>query len=176
MARVMERKQTGAPKAAKAPDRSVFLEERRGIVAGAGSIVKSKLFGDPLGKKDETTARLCYEQVGGLAPWRGAKTSKIPGMKKFATRLEADGLFCVEVNTDWRKVPFTHQLPQLFSADAQSRFVVSNNVNEDKLRSQVGGTCGMIFGELAKHVKDVGKDLTGLGRWSWVLLEGANSH
>ena len=172
----MERKQTGAPKVAKAPDRSVFLEERRGIVAGAGSIVKSKLFGDPLGKKDETTARLCYEQVGGLAPWRGAKTSKIPDMKKFVKRLEADGLFCVEVNTDWRKVPFTHQLPQLFSADAQSRFVVSNNVNEDKLRSQVGGTCGMIFGELAKHVKDVGKDLTGLGRWSWVLLEGANSH
>ena len=34
----------------------------------------------------------------------------------------------------------------------------------------------MVFGELAKHVKDVGKDLTGLGRWSWVLLEGANSH
>ena len=140
---------------------------------GVGKILKSKIFGDPLGKKEEGTARFGYEQVGGVAPWKGEKTSD---MQNFVKRLEADGMFCAEVNTDWRKVPFTNQLPQLFSANAQSRFVVSNNENEDKLRSQVGGTCRMIFGDLAQHVTDVGKDLTGLGRWSWMLLEGANNH
>ena len=52
MALIMERKQSGAPTVAKAPDWSVFIEEQQVIVARAGSIVKSKLFGDPLGKKE----------------------------------------------------------------------------------------------------------------------------
>ena len=93
----MERKQTRAPKVAKAPDRSVFLEERRGVLEGAGKIVNSKLFGDPLGENDEGTALFGYEQVGGMAPCKGEKTWKTPDMKICSKRLEADGMFCAEV-------------------------------------------------------------------------------
>jgi hypothetical protein len=101
-----------------------------------------------------------------MAPWVTGKYSKIPGMKRFIKRIMADGLFCAEVNTNWAKVPFSNKLPQLFSAEAQSRFVTGHNSNEDKRRSQYGGTCGMILGSLSSHVTKVGVDPTNLGRWS----------
>ena len=34
----------------------------------------------------------------------------------------------------------------------------------------------MVLGSLSSHVTKVGVDPTNLGRWSWMMVEGANGH
>ena len=67
--------------------------------------IKSSIIGDRLGKKEEGLIRLAYEKLGGIAPWVTGKNSKIPGMKKFIQWIDADGMFCAEVNTNWAQIP-----------------------------------------------------------------------
>ena len=62
-------------------DRAAMCQERQGIRSGAGKMIKSRIFGDRLGKKEDGIVRLAYEQLGGMAPWVMGKYSKIPGMK-----------------------------------------------------------------------------------------------
>ena len=56
--------------------------------------------------------------------------------------------------------------------------VVSQNKNEgkDTGNKQRGGTSKIIKDSLAAYVKKLGTDHTGLGRWSWYLLEGEPGH
>ena len=42
--------------------------------------------------------------------------------------------------------------------------------------SQRGGTATVLNGALSKYIKDANVDHTGLGRWSWVKLEGQPGH
>ena len=58
------------------------------------------------------------------------------------------------------------------------RSVTSQNKTEgEKIgNKQRGGTSTVIRDVLTAYVKDSGVDHTGLGRWSWYLLEGEPSH
>jgi hypothetical protein len=54
--------------------------------------------------------------------------------------------------------------------------VSAHNVHEDKHAGwvQEKGTGAICFGKCTGYIKKVGQDKTGLGRWSWILLGGAN--
>ena len=58
------------------------------------------------------------------------------------------------------------------------RLVASQNKleGEDLGNKQRGGTATVIKDSLAAYVKDSGSNHTGLGQWSWYLLEGELAH
>ena len=53
------------------------------------------------------------------------------------------------------------------------RISFSNNKNES---IQYDGTAVISLNDTAHQVQTTGSDPTGLGRWSWMLLEGKNNH
>jgi len=52
--------------------------------------------------------------------------------------------------------------------------VVSHNTHENKLPVQEGGTGLLLFGPLIEYldIKNSGKDISGLGRWTMMLIKG----
>ena len=52
----------------------------------------------------------------------------------------------------------------------------AHNVHHKVNHQQWGGTFAATFGELATRVSEMGKDETGLGRWSWMLCKGHDGH
>ena len=58
------------------------------------------------------------------------------------------------------------------------RSVQSHNTTATKNmgRSMRGGTATVLTQHLSSYVKDCDTDYTGLGRWSWYLLEGEPGH
>jgi hypothetical protein len=66
------------------------------------------------------------------------------------------------------------QLPELFRSENAIHTVVSYNRFENWGRRQQGGIFGLVFGQLASKVQEVGSD--DLGRWSWMLLKGRAGH
>jgi hypothetical protein len=53
---------------------------------------------------------------------------------------------------------------------------LSTDVHKDKHagRVQAGGTGTICFDKCTGYIRKVGRDETGLGRWSWILMGGAN--
>ena len=56
------------------------------------------------------------------------------------------------------------------------KITAAHNVHHKVNRQQWGGTFAATFGKLATRVSEMGKDETGLGRWSWMLCKGLNGH
>ena len=56
--------------------------------------------------------------------------------------------------------------------------VAAHNVHESRNagKLQEGGTGGICFGDATGYITKVGRDEEGLGRWSWILLGGAEGH
>ena len=52
----------------------------------------------------------------------------------------------------------------------------AHNIHHKVNHQQWGGTFTATFGELATWVSEMGKDETGLGRWSWMLCKGLDGH
>jgi hypothetical protein len=48
--------------------------------------------------------------------------------------------------------------------------VASNKINKLINRDQMGGTTIVVLGRICDVVREVGKDLTGLGQYSWIRL------
>jgi hypothetical protein len=71
-------------------------------------------------------------------------------------------------------MPDEGQLPELFHSENAIHTVVSYNWLENRGCQQQGGTFGLVFGQLASKVQDVGSDK--LGRWSWLLFWGRDGH
>jgi hypothetical protein len=64
----------------------------------------------------------------------------------------------------------------MFQRELACTRVSAHNVHEDEHagRVQEGGTGAICFAKCTGYIKKVGQDKTGLGRWSWILLGGAN--
>ena len=50
--------------------------------------------------------------------------------------------------------------------------ITSNNVHDNSSNRQFGGTATMIFNYVASTINGSGHDSSGLGRWSWIQLQG----
>jgi hypothetical protein len=62
------------------------------------------------------------------------------------------------------------QLPELFKSENAIHTIVSFNQFKNWGHQQQGGTFGLVFGQLASKVQEVGSD--DLGCWSWMLFKG----
>ena len=83
-----------------------------------------------------------------------------------------------EVCINWAALKPSQTMASLLRHEASLRSVHSHNKRATKNigRQQRGGTATIINERLAPFVKDSGTDHTGLGRWSWYLLEGTPGH
>ena len=83
-----------------------------------------------------------------------------------------------EVCINWAALKPSQTMASLLRHEENLRSVHSHNKRAEKNigRQQRGGTATSINERLALFVKDSGTDHTGLGRWSWYLLEGTPGH
>jgi hypothetical protein len=101
--------------------------------------------------------------------------SKVKTIRRYVRKNDLDGFFGAEANINWKKMSEDKgQLPELFWSENAIRTMVSFNRFENWGRQQQGGTFGLVFGQLASKVQEVGSD--DLGRWSWMLLKGRAGH
>jgi hypothetical protein len=66
----------------------------------------------------------------------------------------------------------------MFQRELACTAVAAHNVHMRKhaKRAQEGGTGNICFGDATGYVKKVGRNDKSLGRWSWILLGGAEGH
>ena len=54
----------------------------------------------------------------------------------------------------------------------ETKSVHAHNTNENNTIKQQGGTCVTIMERYGQYVKEIGKDPSNLGRWSWLKIKG----
>ena len=73
-----------------------------------------------------------------------------------------------ETQTDWYQVPNDQQFDRLVGLGEDQRHIAAHNFH-DKTRYQPGGTLIAAYGRATGYGRvEVGKDDTGLGRWTWM--------
>jgi hypothetical protein len=123
--------------------------------------------------KNSDIMRLGFNNVDGI-PATVTNNSKVNAIRRYVRKNDLDGFFGAEANINWKKMSDEGQLPELFQSENAIRTMVSFNRFENWGRQQQGGTFGLVFGQLASKVQEVGSD--DLGRWSWMLLKGRAGH
>ena len=137
----------------------------------------AKTFGDHLTEKDDGSIRIVSQNINCI------------GVNQFCNQKEErakDWLIQNNVDiTGWQELGVAfHMLPSAkrLSNRMQDirwnkiRVSSSNNKHESTNTFQYGGTSVMAFDEAAHRIKSTGADLTGLGRWTWILFEGKSNH
>jgi hypothetical protein len=128
------------------------------------------------GRKEEGITRLLYENANGIHNRLGGN-EKLDKAKDLINELEADVVAYNEHRQNLRHKDNRNGWNQLFrGGEADVRSVVAHNVHEaDRIgRVQEGGTGLVMFGPLTEYLDMPGseKDITGLGRWTTMLLKG----
>ena len=126
--------------------------------------------------KGEGCIRLLYENVNGINN-RISNNDKVEKAKEMIDELEADVVAFNEHRLNMRHKDNVNGFSQLFrGGEAVIQSVVSHNINENISRVQEGGTCMMAIGPITDYIahanRQEGKDITGLGRWSVITLQG----
>jgi hypothetical protein len=73
-------------------------------------------------------------------------------------------------------MPHSGKLESMFQSKNALYSVTAHNKHRTNSWKQYGGTFAMAFGELATKGTDLGVDLTGLGRWSWIQFSSKEGH
>ena len=125
-------------------------------------------------KKHDDAIRLFSANMNSMSFWlRG--NYKAERLKHVLQQYGVDSAGIQEVCINWSAFKSSQTMASLLRYGAQPiRSVASHNKREDSKsvgRSQRGGTATIINEQLCSYVKDSGVDHTGLGRWSWYLLE-----
>ena len=102
--------------------------------------------------------------------------NKVNVICRWIQKYDVDGFFGVESNLNWKMMPQDGKLPELFRSKNAIHTVTGHNTHKNFGHRQQGGTFGMVFGQLASRVKDVGSNEAGLGCWSWILMQGRDGH
>ena len=129
-------------------------------------------------RKDDGIIRMVSQNIGCL----GIDTltnSKQDTAIEWLIRNEVDVFAWQEIGIAFHKVPGYERLSERIRDRRWNkvRLTYSNNIHDDSPEQfQWGGTSMMCFNEAASRVKSSGKDLSGLGRWSHILLEGKYQH
>jgi len=131
-------------------------------------------WGDQLTDKEADTVRLlgCTMGPTGLSP---QNRHHVQLVKDFIRHTQADILGAYEVNTQWNNLG-KHQHPsELFRTDRALRCQTSHNKHDKGCRGgtfQWGGTMLTAHDTITTQLTQKGQDPKGLGRWSWMLLQG----
>lgn len=130
--------------------------------------------------KHEDAIRFFSTNINSMNMWSN-NNYKADRLKHVVHHYQVDSVGLQEVCVNWSKYKSSHTLASLLRHGHQPlRSVASYNKLEGKNkamgRTQRGGTATIIGDQLSSYVKDSGVDHTGLGRWSWYLLEGSADH
>ncbi len=85
-------------------------------------------------------------------------------------KYRVDILCGCKTQIDWCQVPQSRKFHNLFGAGTETRSIIGHNINERMRPNQFGGCAMMAMSTIAPEVIDTGVDITGLGRWCWMLL------
>ncbi len=107
--------------------------------------------------KNWDIVRLGFNNVDGILVMV-MNNSKVNAIRIYVYKHDLDGFFGAEININWKKMPDEGQLPELFCSENAIQTVSSFNQFENWGRRQQGGTFGLVFGQLASKVQDVGSD------------------
>ena len=132
-------------------------------------------WGDEMCNKEDDTIRITYQNVNNFQTTHHAD-SKMERGKDWIAQHDIDIIGWAEVGIAWQKCKSTHKLYTRFKDMRwrQFRSSTSNNKREAFSTRQFGGTATIAINECSSRVTSTGADETGLGRWSWLLLEGRN--
>ena len=126
-------------------------------------------------KNHDDAIRLFSANMNSMSFWL-RDNYKAERLKHVLQQYGVDSAGIQEVCINWSAFKSSQTMASLLRYGAQPiRSVASHNKREDSKsvgRSQRGGTVTIINEQLCSYVKDSGVDHTGLGRWSWYLLEG----
>ena len=116
-----------------------------------GRIKREEIYRDPLGSKPEGISRLLLESFVGMEKWK-TRDEKVVQGGKLARRIEAYMYCGSEPRANWAKIWHDCQLKNIF--DSENKLMAVTGYNEHKKigRVQEGGTCAMVFHELATMV------------------------
>ena len=130
-----------------------------------------KNWGDKIVKKKDGVLRVITCNLGGL-DINPCGNVDVSNTKEFIKEYEADVIGMQEPNINWKKMPHNGQPSELFRTENKMVCMTACNKHENFTRRNYGGTITMAVGEVADQVALTGEDDTGLGRWTWLLIEG----
>ena len=143
-----------------------FLDKEKCAINPSGG------FGDDPLDRPQASHRIGFYNLHNLSKYRNdEKLNQI-----FATiqQYSFDALMMAEIGVCWQKIETNSQWDYRVDQRFQHKSVFSNNVNELKQTEplQWGGTGITAINDLSTSVISKGRDPSGLGRWSWLLIEG----
>jgi hypothetical protein len=124
-------------------------------------------------KKGHGWVRIMFENWNSLGVC--TQSWKFDRLNYLVKRLNIDIVAGCECQTDWSKVDKDNQFHSLLAPGRAKKGIASHNTTERIHRDQPGGTALTGVGRICDVIKEVGSDKTGLGRWSWISLSGANT-
>ena len=138
---------------------------------------KLSTFGNGMAPKEDGVIRVASQNVGCLGIHAKAN-HKQDKLIEWLIKNQIDILGIQEVGVAFHMAPGHEKFHERIRDRRLNkiRTVQANNVNEKIGQFQWGGTAMIATNESANRVKETGKDTTGLGRWSHMLLEGKNNH
>ena len=111
---------------------------------------------------------MIYKKCGGINNRIGGDT-KIETAKEIINNPEGDLVMYKKYRMNLKHKLNRNGMSQMFNGgDSEVRYVATHNVHEkDCRRTQQGGTCVLLYGQLIKQhdFEASGKDSPGLGRW-----------
>ncbi len=134
-------------------------------------------YGDVMKSKPDGTFRICFQNIQNM-PAMG-NTSKSKSMIRHIKEGEYDVVLMAEVGLYWPhvRVQDTWAERTLFDMPkSTSIFAYNREAPEKRGVRQFGGTGIVTTSEATARVKAKGRDLTNMGRWTWVLLQGKEGH
>ncbi len=127
--------------------------------------------------KQDCIFRILCEKANGF-------NNRISGNQKIAKALDIkeelgiDCLLYCEHRLNLRHKENVNNFKQMFQREIACTAIAAHNEHEWQQAGQVqeGGTGAICFGDATGYIRKVGKDEEGLGRWSWILFGGSDSH
>ena len=130
--------------------------------------------------KDKNDLTFISINVNSLAHW-SRESNKAERLKYIFEKYSIDAAGLQEVCMNWAQLPSPMTLAQILRRTVENiRSVTSYNKIEGKEvgagKVQRGGTATIMREELTAYVTRSGVDPSGLGQWSWYLLEGVKGY
>ena len=132
-------------------------------------------WGDDDAVKHHEAIRIASQNVRGLPPFKsGYKNQQICNTIK--TR-DIDIFLIQEINLYWKTVDaFESWYERMKAIKGTKKYIISyNNTEEQTDNLQFGGTGIIAVGDVVHRITRVGRDTAGLGRWTWIQVQGKNS-
>ena len=139
------------------------------------TIEDAETFGHEMGSKDESTFRVVFHNVNCFPiDYRDPKSREAISQ---LYKSEADVYAMAEIGLNWGSIDAGDQWYHRVRGHLPVKSSLANNKHQvTTTKKQFGGVAVCVLGDSVHKVRSKGNDPTGLGRWTWSLLEGKQHH